>query len=98
MQKGMFKVAMASAAVLTLVLTTGCATTKNLEENRQMIDNVKVTSDQALRTANDAKASADQANRTANEADRKADRALQENARLREMIERMERTYQRPGK
>ncbi|WP_238375902.1 Lpp/OprI family alanine-zipper lipoprotein [Ectothiorhodospira magna] len=94
----MFKIVMASAAALTLVLTTGCATTKSLEENRQMIDDVRVTSDQALRTANEARSSADQANRTANEANRKADRALQENARLREMIERMERTFQRPGK
>lgn len=97
MKKGMMKIVAVPAAALSLVLATGCATTQNMEQQRQMIEDNAVTADQAMRTAEQAQSTASQAQRTANEANSKADRALEENARLREMMQRMERTYEGSG-
>ncbi|MFP4079310.1 MAG: Lpp/OprI family alanine-zipper lipoprotein [Ectothiorhodospira sp.] len=93
----MMKFVAVPAAALSLVLATGCATTKNMEQQRQQIEDNTVTADQAMRTAEQAESSASRAQSTAREADSKAERALEENARLREMMQRMERTYEDSG-
>ena len=60
----------ASAMGLLLALSTGCATTKQVNEARTLAEEAKMQAAAAERTANNAKAAADAAMRKAEEAER----------------------------
>jgi type VI protein secretion system component VasK len=90
------RVSALSGLVLSVALMGGCATTSDLAETRAMAEDARASASQAQRDASQARTAADAATRTANEArnlateaNRKAESALEENAKLKETMERM---------
>ena len=84
-----YKSLMVAGLLVAAITTSGCATTKQLNEVRSLAEQASQDAANAQQTANDALSQAQQANQTAARAEQKADDALRTAQESDEKIERM---------